>query len=246
MNASSTEYFTPGQIQALRREVAEHGVIPDPFLSTDPDRSVFGLNLACCWPFPVEVEKSYNALAEKLAALDAGVYVYPFWETHITLVTFASFALSKQPKAELEVLVLQIIECLPREFTAPFRLEFHPPVLMRKAAILPISNPGGEIAAIRKSVLQCLEANPSLHDSLTKAGLNIPNIIHSTVMRFRSAPVDLPTFLDGFSAIAAEHNFGTITVPKLLLTAETKPYMRGGKILHKWPLTCGGGRPRLP
>jgi hypothetical protein len=35
-----------------RREILKHGVVVDALLAADPDRPVFGFNLACAYPFP--------------------------------------------------------------------------------------------------------------------------------------------------------------------------------------------------
>jgi hypothetical protein len=64
----------------------------------------------------------------------------------------------------------------------------------------------------------------------------VPGIIHSTVMRFRQPPPDLEKFLSAFDALAAETDFPPIQVGEILLTSETKPYMRAGEILRRFKL----------
>src|SRR5580704_1173288 len=75
-----------------RREILERGVVVDALLANDPDGPVFGFNLACAWPFPEAAARFYRPIAQRLAALDPAVYVYPEWETHVTIVTFINFS----------------------------------------------------------------------------------------------------------------------------------------------------------
>ena len=216
----------------------------DEFLAKDPDCPVFGLNLACAYPFPATIEDSYNTLASRLMKLDDGVYVYPLWETHVTIMTFLNFTLHQRPSpermAELQSWIGPIIEAMQNLFDteaiAPFRLEFQPPVLTRKAVILPVANPSGEIARMRQRAGQLLESNQALHEKLLRNGLNVPGIVHSTIMRFKKAPQDLSRFTAGFDAVAAATAPFAMTVREILLTTETKPYMREGEIVHRFAL----------
>jgi len=225
------------------------GFMPDAFLAGDPDCPVFGLNLACAYPFPVEIEPRYSALAGRLARLDGAVYVYPFWKTHVTIVTFVSFCPHPRPSpgrvAELRSLIAPLTEMaksvLAQEKIPQFRLEFQAPVLSGKAAILPIINPTCEILRIRRHILQMLDDNKKLRDQLIGEGLNVPGIIHSTIMRFKSVPADAARFTAGFDEIAAEFEPFAITISEILLTAETRPYMRSGEKLHRFLLE---GAPR--
>jgi hypothetical protein len=114
----------------------------------------------------------------------------------------------------------------------PFRLEFGPPVLTRKAAILTAANPTGEIARIRQRATELLEANHELRTKVVRGGLNVPGIIHSTIMRFKHAPRDM----SGFDAAAKATPPFAIDVKEIFLTTETKPYMREGEIIHRFPL----------
>jgi hypothetical protein len=225
-------------------DIEQQGVISDPWLAENPDSPVFGLNLACAYPFSGEVEQAYSALATKLADLDPAVYLYPAWETHVTIMTFINFNLHQRPSparlAEFHAVAEQLIQSLNLFFARaeikPFQLEFQPPVLTRKAAIFPIVNPTGEIARIRQHVGELLQQNETLRQSLAGLGLNVPGIIHSTFLRFRRAPENLRRFLDGFQTIASTTHLGSLAINELFLTAETKPYMRQGAILHRFSL----------
>ena len=89
---------------------AGDGVVVDELLHDDPDCPVFGFNLACDYPFPEIAAQFYRPLATRLAALDPGVYVYPDWETHITIVTFVNFNMIRRPDATQRVQLESLIE----------------------------------------------------------------------------------------------------------------------------------------
>jgi predicted RNase H-like HicB family nuclease len=239
----------PGQpnfILDARREILEQGVAVDALLATDPDGPVFGFNLACAWPFPAPAARFYRPIAERLAALDPAVYVYPEWETHVTILTFVNFSLHRRPEperlAQLQSLIQPVRALIGPLLERPaFKLMLGPPVLTRKAAILPISDPTSAIADIRQTVRAALAADKGLHAELARGGLNVPGIIHSTIMRFKSQPGNLAKFLAEFDDAAAAAEPFTLTIDELLLTTETKPYMRAGEIADRFPLAPAGG-----
>ncbi len=218
------------------------GVIIDEFLRTDADCPVFGFNLACAYPFPKAAAQFYRPIASRLAALDPAVYVYPDWETHITLITFVKFSLYRRPDAtrlaQLQSLLQPVIKILHPVLAGvrSFPLLIGAPVLTPKAGILPISDPTGEITRIRRNVVGALESDKKLHDELSRAGLNVPEIIHSTVMRFKSAPKDFAQFAAAFEEAAGPPQQVEIMIDELLLTTETKPYMREGTVVRRFPL----------
>src|SRR5580765_5517279 len=91
-------FFTKSRLLALRNEVEQTGFIVDRFLAAKPDCPVFGLNFACAYPFYGKVVKPFLSLAEKLPQLDKGAYVYPVWQTHITIATLINFSKHESPK----------------------------------------------------------------------------------------------------------------------------------------------------
>jgi hypothetical protein len=225
-----------------RREILKHGVVVDALLAADPDRPVFGFNLACAYPFPAPAARLYRPIAEHLAALDPAVYVYPAWETHVTIVTFVNFCLHERVEperlAQLQSLIHPVRELIRPLLEGPaFKLVLGPPVLTRKAAILPISDETGSIARIRQTVRAALAADKALHAELVRAGLNVPGIIHSTIMRFKKEPANLAKFLANFDQAAAATEPFTLAIDELLLTTETKPYMRAGEVVQCFRLS---------
>jgi hypothetical protein len=240
-----SESGQPNFIFDARREIQEQGIVPDALLASDPDGPVFGFNLACAWPFPAPAARFYRPLAERLAALDPAVYVYPEWETHVTIITFVNFSLHRrlEPErlAQLQSLINPVRELLRPLLQGPtFELMIGAPALTRKAAILPISDPTGAITRIRQTTLAALEDDKPLRAKLASAGFNVPGIIHSTIMRFTREPADLSKFLTDFDEAAAAKPF-PLAVEEFLLTTETKPYMRAGEIVHRFPLAAADG-----
>jgi hypothetical protein len=228
-----------------RREIQKYGVVVDALLATDPDGPVFGFNLACAWPFPAPAAQFYRPIAARLPALDPGVYVYPERQTHVTILTFVNFSLHRRPEPErlapLQSLLDPVRELIRPLLNGPaFELVLGPPMLTRKAAILPISDATGAIARIRHNVDAALAADKKLHAELVRAGLNVPEIIHSSIMRFKSEPRDLPKFLADFDQVAATAEPFPLVIDELLLTTETKPYMRAGEIVARFPLAPSG------
>ena len=221
---------------------AGDGVIVDELLRDAPDCPVFGFNLACAYPFPEIAAQFYRPIVARLTELDPGVYVYPDWETHITIVTFVNFSLHRKPdatlRAQLELLFDPVSKILQRTLDSArtFHLTIGAPVLTPKAAILPITDASEEIGRIRRNILEALKSNAHLYDQLSQAGLNVPGIVHSTVMRFKSAPKDYKKFAADFAEISREVTPVEIEVSELLLTTETKPYMREGTVVRRFPL----------
>jgi hypothetical protein len=234
--ATSTKFATDP-----RHEILEHGLVVDELLASEPDAAVFGFNLACAYPFPEAAARAYRPIAERLGKLDPAVYVYPDSQTHITLVTFVNFSLHRRVDtgrvAQLQSLLTPVMELIQPLLKRPaFELILNPPVLTRKAAIIPIIDKTGAVASIRQTIRARLETNTPLHNELIQSGLNVPGIIHSTIMRFKSAPANLSQFVADFDTAASSMQPFPLTVNELLLTTETKPYMRQGEIVHRFPL----------
>ena len=240
-SASPAELKRINFILDARQEILAHGIVVDALLGEEPDRPVFGFNLACAYPFPAAAARHYRPIAKRLAALDPSVYVYPAWETHVTIVTFVSFYLHARVEPErlvqLQSLINPVCELIRPLLKGPaFKLVLGPPVLTRKAAILPISDATGAIARIRQTVRAALAADKALHAQLARGGLNVPGIIHSTIMRFKSKPRNRAKFLADFDEAAAAVEPFTLEINELLLTTETKPYMRAGEVVHRFRL----------
>jgi hypothetical protein len=174
-----------------------------------------------------------------LNTLGPEVYVYPRRATHITLVTFVSFAKHVQPSPEtdfgLRALSVDLSETLkplfnPRtkEPIQKFQLQPQRLQLGRAAAFLPMTNADGHVQRLRAEVVRCLQTNEPLYRELMTRGFKVPGIIHSTMMRFIKPPRDVAKFAAAFDVIAAENHFPPLEIDEVFVTYEAKPYMRGG------------------
>jgi len=230
---SPQPYLDKEILNKIREEVDLQGLKPDEILLNKADQPTYGLNLAIEWPFPDFLKEKYETLVKQLRKFDSNVYVYPFDNTHITLMTLVNFKNHFNPSKEE---VVQINQLIPRIISAcscilglrKFSIDIGAPVLSSKAGFFPINNPGGEILKIRKAVLS------SLTEILSE--MSVPGIIHSTFLRFLKDFENTSLFVKEFDKIVTNFNLGKIVIDKILLTAETKPYMRSGKILHTFKL----------
>jgi hypothetical protein len=229
-------FFPAQEFDTTQAEIREQGFAADPLLAA-LEAPVFGLNVAFGWPLPAAVRAAYEAVYARLAALDPAAYVYPHAQTHVTVATLVNFKQHPNPTGTETRYLLGLVPAIARALhhacagLAPFAIEIGPPVLVRAAAFLPILNPGGEVRRIRQVLAEELRGvDPEL------SPLKLPNAVHSTVMRFRRPPSDPDAFVAGFLEIARGVRFGAATIDELLVTTETKPYMRGGKIVARTSL----------
>lgn len=139
----------------------------------------------------------------------------------------------------------------------PFEISFHPPILGSKAGFLVMKENSDVISKIRKSLSYILKPSCELNDPEYKSCFNsnklndlrsesqnklnpellqeliVPNIIHSTILRFSNKPLDHKSFISMFNKIVFDETISSCTIDELLLTSETKPYMEEGeKLFH--------------
>ncbi len=229
-------YFDKKELSKEHDEIRRTGFEPDTFLPIQPDLPVYGLNIAMGWPFPARLKKPYEKLFHKLSSLGPDIYVYPYNQTHITVMTIVNFKNHQYPGKEIkniEKLVPKIIDIVSKglsghEFKS-FKINVGPPVLLKSAAILPILNPTKEVFRFREKIAPLLEDAFGLK-------VEVPRCVHSTIMRFLKYPPDVNRFIEQFELIAADTRMGESPINELLLTSETKPYMREGDVIHRFKL----------
>jgi hypothetical protein len=220
----------------------------DEFLSTGDDyRRVCGLDITVAWPLPIEPPAMYEEFAQKIAQLDAGVYVYPLAQTHITVLTAINFKSEIDPSQSRVRIIEDAAERLAgflealAETLRPFLITIGMPVLSAHAGYVPIQNPTGEIVRIRRAALQfCRQAG----EPLTRA--QAPAIIHLTVLRFRRPLADAGQFACAFRRIAEDVAFSSARLDEILVTLETQPYMREGRVLRRIRLNEPSSAARIP
>jgi hypothetical protein len=228
-------FIGDAEVRALREEIVADGFEADQFIASGTWPPTWGLNLAVGWPLAVA---GYDELADALANLDEGLFVYPRSQTHVTVLTLVSFKEHVAPDAD-EVRALETLIPLVNEAVAPlarglspFSLEVGPPVLSRRAVFVPLRDAAGTIARFRAQALEALAARLRLF-----AACRPPVAIHATIARFRRPPA--PDFAARFDAWAAGRALGPFTVGEILVTTETRPYMHEGRVAGSFPL--GGG-----
>jgi hypothetical protein len=217
----------------FHQEIQEYGFIEDELVGKEIDREVYGVNIACGWPLPTEIREIYEEMYEKLKDLE-GAYIYPYHQTHITIVTVVNFKkrlnkIKKYLDDETLKLLKRGIENIVRH--KPIKIFIDSPVLLRSAAFLPIYNPSGEIYEIRKETLNILKDDHKDYD------LDTPISIHSTILRFQQVPTDSAKFLQRFAEITEKFSVVEGIVREVYITEELKPYMKKGSILEK--IDCG-------
>jgi hypothetical protein len=229
------------ELATLRAEIERAGFERDPLVGEHADRMHYGLNITVAWPLGATIDAAYRAFEKRVALLDSGTYVYPLATTHITVLTAVSFKRYPDPSSQ----TIRAIDAAAGRLDAflagdardigPFTLEIGPPVLARGAAFLPMKNATGEISRVRERALAfCRAAGGVLADA------SAPRAIHSTVLRFREQPRDPIAFARAFDAIARTLHFGSMTIDRLLVTLETKPYMRAGRVMDTVALGRSG------
>lgn len=217
----------------FHQEIQEYGFIEDELVGKEIDREVYGVNIACAWPLPIEIREIYEQMYEKLKDLE-GAYIYPYHQTHITIVTVINFKkrlnkIKKYLDDETLKLLKRGIENIVRH--KPIKIFIDSPVLLRSAAFLPIYNPSGEIYEIRQETLNILKDDHKDYD------LDTPISIHSTILRFQQVPTDSAKFLQRFAEITENFSVVEGIVREVYITEELKPYMKKGSILEK--IDCG-------
>ncbi len=224
-------YWDTDSLSKTRTEILKLGFEEDRFLKDGLEFPVYGLNVTLTWPLPNCFRSSYEDLKSQLALLDDGLYLYPFEQTHITLVTAVHFQAQLNPPPDKVHEIHTASEMLGNfiaaatQETRPFTIHIGPPVIARKAAFLPILNPTQEIARLRQQVLTFCQSSMGI-----LAQASAPQFIHSTILRFRKPPRNPSGFIDAFEAIAPNYQLGNTVISDVLITLETCPYLRRGNI----------------
>mmetsp|Transcript_13066 Transcript_13066/g.24546 ORF Transcript_13066/g.24546 Transcript_13066/m.24546 type:complete len:268 (-) Transcript_13066:209-1012(-) len=224
-----------------------------PFLTQQTNRensNLFGIVLVANWPPKDSFIEPYEKLMlhirncfdpqDHIVDDTSGVpsvYIYPSNTIHITIATFTPFFnTNPEPCAKKKELYAQICteiinRCQSRQDwpKGPFTVEIESAQIGSKAGILLWNNPDQKVERIRRIVQEeydfMLEENPV---ALNRQKLVVPNIIHSTFLRFGRVPMTRgeevqKRFQD---AIRDIHKlFGKIKVDSLRLTVERFPYM---------------------
>jgi len=225
------QFLDAQELEALRNEIETAGFAPEPLVDEHADRACIGLNLAVGWPLPSPLDDAYAELAARVASIDAALYVYPYTTTHVTVLTAVNFKRYPNPTIETVQSVDEAAEALG-DFTTqallgvpPFELEVGSPVLARPAAFFPMNDQAGAMATLRQAALSfCRTRGGILRNA------SAPRAVHSTFLRFRRAPAEPTAFARAFDEVAKSFVPTRMTIDRVLVTLETKPYMRAGRV----------------
>jgi len=159
-------------------------------------------------------QTQYDALRSSLAC-EPAIFTYKPEYLHCTIATLASFkslhldaSVPNSPSgsriATAFTNALQKAFDATSDFPSPFSLIVEKPELHTAAGILRLSDPSGSLAAIRKCV------SIAAHDEQLEAAgydaekgrFQVPDIIHSTFLRFGAQPSEPEEFRKLFNTVA--------------------------------------------
>ena len=222
----------------------------------DGERS--GLVLTVAWPMPPAVRDQYAAFAERLRrAMPAEAYIYPPESLHCTVCTMRAFtagALDHDAGREIAYVWQRILDrarAMSDWPSAPFSLTMCAPTLEGAAAIFHYVDDDDGVEQMRECVRRAIEeaggiaavgaSDRSLArapDALprTEPPPHIPDIIHSTAMRWAAEPsAPRAEVRAAFDAVAATWEPIALEVRCARAVVESAPYM------HIMPLDEAGG-----
>lgn len=209
----------------------------DNLLVNNPDAHTLGINLACAWPLPSPMAEVYKEFSSKIRELNPALYVYPLSQTHITIVIITDFHEIINPDAneqkKFALLTKDIVACLKpllNDYTGgAIKLKLNGAKLSAKAGFLSFIDQENNMTRLRAVVSNLLKEIPELKP-------RIPNIVHSTFIRYVDTPKNPIELCEKFEVLAKSLLPVEIVIPEVLLTLEPKPYMRSGEVVQSFNL----------
>ncbi|KAL1528537.1 hypothetical protein AB1Y20_009880 [Prymnesium parvum] len=206
-----------------------------------------GLLLICSWPMPQHVQAQYNAFRTRLvAALPPQAYVYPAATLHCTIATLRAFTAGRldEPAGEQArarwTQVLDAARAMPEWPARPFKLRMNPPTLEGAAAVFRYDDVDGAVERMRTCVRAAIRAHGGVaaegggDRSKAKAiagspakepAAHIPDIVHSTAVRWTAEVKDRAAAQRAFEEVAATWAPIEITASGAWAVQETVPFM---------------------
>jgi hypothetical protein len=171
-----------------------------------------GLLLICNWPAAAAVQTKYTQLRDALAAaLPAAAYVYPLSTLHCTVCTLRAFpagaldGVAREKAAGRWRPILDSAKASGAWPSAAFRLRITAPTLEGAAGILRYEDVDGAIEAMRGCLRAAIieagglaaegggdrsRAKPPPGSPATDPAPHIPDIVHSTALRWSAEPTE--------------------------------------------------------
>ena len=219
---------------------------------SEDEGGLFGVVLVANWPPKESLMKPYKEFVVQIKEQEwfekidleqqkgseeknciPAVYFYPPQALHITIATFKAFnAPEVKHRDDYANACRRIVhKSFARKDwpSGPFQIEIDRVHIGTKAGILLWENPDGAIASMREIMREEYDAyykvNPG---ALDHRDLKVPNIIHTTFIRFAHSPKSSRAavserFLK--ASINPKNMFGKISVDSVRLAIERIPYM---------------------
>jgi len=211
------------------------------------DENICGLVLVCAWPMPSNVKDQAAVICKKLRdELPNEAYVYPTSTLHCTIATLRAFTHGPMNDSEIKACVDLWKPVLDRARkssswpTKSIRLRMNTPTLECSAGIFHYDDIDGTIGAIREALrFSIIEAGgvPVMGSGDRTLGKpiigapdgeippHIPDIVHSTLLRWKTEPDDRMAATEAFDSVTRSWTPLDISVERVTAVFETVPYM---------------------
>ena len=207
----------------------------------DPTNPCCGV-LLVCWPL---------GLPRAFAGVDPGAYAMPAAHLHVTVATLRNYTAADLPAGSPErasttaawVAVLDRARAHPAWPRGPFRLGFDEPTFRGNCATLRVSDASGAIAAMREALEAAIadrggravvggeardRGRPPRGAPTTDPAPHIPDICHSTILRWSAEPQDRAAARAAFARAAAHWEAPVaVDVARVAAVYEEAPFMHG-------------------
>lgn len=205
-----------------------------------------GMVLVCSWPMPPDVLQAYERFrADLAAAMPSEAYVYPGSTLHCTVMTLRAFTAGPMDEAVRRTMrglwspVLRAARAMEAWPAGPFSLRLGPPTLEGAAGIFRYEDVDGAVGRMRGCLREAVraaggcaaegldwsQAMPLPGTPEGQIAPQVPNIVHSTVLRWIAEPPDREAAKVAFDGVAKSWQPVNITVPRVTAVWEDVPYM---------------------
>ena len=211
--------------------------------------NTFGIVLVTSWPLPDETKRNYETFREVVRDCffqedatidDLHVYLYPAEYVHVTVATLFPFHHTAPSSTEDRHFIVRISKDLVKKasemrswpINQSIELQVDRWQIGRKAGIILWKETNGTIEQIRKclrtAVDEYVTVAPEREAKLVRDNFKIPDIIHSTFLRFAQTPkIQIDSLERRINNVPPIADFFPTTVQSssLHLVNENKPYM---------------------
>mmetsp|Transcript_2212 Transcript_2212/g.3780 ORF Transcript_2212/g.3780 Transcript_2212/m.3780 type:complete len:253 (+) Transcript_2212:46-804(+) len=206
-----------------------------------------GLVVICSWPMPSAVVESYVQFKTRLSeVMPSEAYIYPAEALHITVATLRSFhgphldAAAQENRRMVWTPVLAAARAMPSWPTSSFRVKMMKPTFEGSAVIFRYADVDGAVESMRKCIIQAIsdaggvaaigggdrsQGRPPLGGAADDPPPHVPNILHSTALRWAAEPTDRDAAKAAFASVADTWEPVEVHVQGARAVFEDAPYM---------------------